>query len=245
MAAFYYANFLLGGEKNEFSNLYRGWTGVLSEWQCGVLDFTEVLMSGSLTLHRNNFFEFVFPEASFVTKAFLVLGCSVLMALSSRFSLPLPFTPVPVTGQTFAVFLLAGVLGWRMAMAAQLLYLAQGLAGLPVFSPGGTWGFARLAGPTGGYLLGFLAATWIIGWLADRGYGKRLGSALGMMLLGEFAIYLIAIPWLKEIMRVGWTQALNLGFWPFLIGDLYKMGLAAFLLPGGWRLLRKMGHRQA
>ena len=177
-------------------------------------------------------------------KWLLVLGCSGLMALSSRLSLPLPFTPVPVTGQTLAVLLLSGLLGMRMAISVQLLYLAQGLAGLPVFAPGATWGFARLLGPTGGYLAGFVAAAAIVGWMADRGYGKRLGSALVMVLSGNLAILAVGVPWLKWVMQVDWGQAVTLGMWPFLIGDLYKIVLAAMLLPGSWRLVSRL-HRPA
>ncbi|MBZ5553329.1 MAG: biotin transporter BioY [Acidobacteriia bacterium] len=201
-------------------------------------------MTPTLTLRRNNFFEFVFPEVNLLTKGLLVLGCSGLMALSSRLSLPLPFTPVPVTGQTLAVLLLSGLLGMRMAISVQLLYLAQGLAGLPVFAPGATWGFARLLGPTGGYLAGFVAAAAIVGWMADRGYGKRLGSALVMVLSGNLAILAVGVPWLKWVMQVDWGQAVTLGMWPFLIGDLYKIVLAAMLLPGSWRLVSRL-HRPA
>lgn len=197
-------------------------------------------MTQTLALRRNNFFEFVFPEVSLLTKGLFVVGCSALMALSSRLSLPLPFTPVPVTGQTLAVLLLSGFLGMRMAISVQLLYLAQGLAGLPVFAPGATWGAARLLGPTGGYLAGFVVAAGIVGWMADRGYGKRLGSAILMVLLGNLAIFAIGVPWLKWVMRVDWVQAITLGMWPFLIGDLYKVVLAAMLLPGSWRLYGRM-----
>ncbi|MGB7624166.1 MAG: biotin transporter BioY [Terriglobia bacterium] len=196
-------------------------------------------MNPTLTLRRTNFFEIAFPDVDFFTKSLLVLACSGLMGLSSRLSLPLPFTPVPVTAQTFAVLILAGLLGMRMAISVQLLYLAQGFAGLPVFAPGSTWGIARLLGPTGGFLVGFIAAAAVVGWMADRGYGKRLGSALVMMILGSAAIFAVGVPWLKWVMRVDWMQALNLGFWPFLIGDVYKVVLAALLLPGSWRLFAK------
>jgi biotin transport system substrate-specific component len=200
-------------------------------------------MNPSMTLPRTNFFEFAFPDVSLLTKGFLVLACSGLMALSSRLALPLPFTPVPVTAQTFAVLLLAGLLGMRMAISVQLLYLAQGSAGLPVFAPGSTWGIARLLGPTGGFLVGFVAAAAVVGWMADRGYGKRLRSALVMMALGSVAIFAVGVPWLKWVMQVDWLQAFKLGFWPFLMGDVYKIVLATLLLPGTWRLFEKVNPR--
>lgn len=128
----------------------------------------------------------------------------------------------------------------RMAVSVQLVYLAQGLAGLPVFAPGTTWGVARLLGPTGGYLAGFVVAAGIVGWMADRGFGKRLGSAFVMVFLGNFAILGVGLPWLKWVLRVDWMQAVTLGLWPFLIGDLYKIVLAAMLLPGSWRFFNRM-----
>jgi biotin transport system substrate-specific component len=196
-------------------------------------------MNSSLTFNRSNLFDWVFPKADLTGRLVVVVGCSWLMALASHLSFPLPFTPVPVTAQTFAVLMLASVLGWRMALASQLLYLFQGLAGLPVFAPGLTWGVARLLGPTGGYLLGFLVATLGVGALADRGWGRRFGRAVLMMAVGECAIYLVAVPWLKWSLQVNWTQSLAMGWWPFLVGDAYKMALAALVLPGAYRLFKK------
>jgi len=191
-------------------------------------------------LERNNLLETTFPRLDWLTRAFLVISCSWLMALASRLSLPLPLTPVPVTAQTLAVLLLAALLGARMALAVQVTYLAQGLIGLPVFSPGITWGVTRLLGPTGGYLIGFVLTTWIVGTLADRGFGTNFISAVGMMLAGEFAMFAVAVPWLKIVMQVDWSRAVQLGLWPFLVGDAYKIALAGMLLPVGWKAFRRM-----
>ena len=196
-------------------------------------------MNTTLVLPSHNLFEMVFPRTDFRAKALWVLAGSGLMALASHVMVPLPFTPVPVTGQTFAVLLLAALFGARMALAMQVVYLAEGLAGLPVFAVGPTWGMGRLIGPTGGYLLGFLAATWVVGSLADRGWGKRLGSSIAMLMAGEGAMYAVALPWLKIVLHTGWSQSLMLGWWPFVPGDLYKLVLAALLLPVGWRVVRK------
>lgn len=194
-------------------------------------------------LQRNSMFDATFPKAELWQKAFLVLAGSGLMALASRLTLPLPFTPVPVTGQTFAVLLLAALLGSRLSLAAQFLYLLEGVVGLPVFSGGTTWGIARLLGPTGGYLVGFLAVSWVVGTLADRGWGRGFLSAVAMMLLGQISLFLIAIPWLKAVLGVDWSQALTLGLLPFLPGDAFKLLLAALTLPTGWKLLRTVGFR--
>src|SRR3989338_6477176 len=122
------------------------------------------------------------PQATLAKKVLWVGGGSLLVTLGAQVSLPLPFSPVPVTGQTFAVLLLGATLGARRGAAALLLYLAEGAAGLPVFAPGGLPGVARLAGPTGGYLLAFPAAAFLVGRLAEklpRRWWTWLGAALG------------------------------------------------------------------
>ncbi|MDD5543645.1 MAG: biotin transporter BioY [Acidobacteriia bacterium] len=197
-------------------------------------------MNSAGALRPGCLFEAAFPRLDWLTKFFLVISCSWLMALASRLSLPLPLTPVPVTAQTLAVLLLAALLGKRTALAVQGAYLAQGLIGLPVFSPGITWGIARLLSPTGGYLIGFLLTTWIVGGLADRGFGKHFFSAMAIMASGELGMFGIALPWLKFSMHVDWAKAAQLGLWPFLMGDAYKIVLAAMLLPLGWKVLRKV-----
>lgn len=164
----------------------------------------------------------------------LVLGGSLLIALSAQVSIHLPFSPVPVTGQTFAVLLVGALLGWQRGALAVLAYLVEGLSGLPVFA-GGLAGPAVLLGPTGGYLLGFVAAAGLTGWLAERGWDRRSGSMLLAMLLGSTVIYLFGVPRLAAF--VGWDAALAAGLWPFLIGDVFKAVLAMLLLPLGWRLL--------
>ncbi|MFC1960281.1 biotin transporter BioY [Chloroflexota bacterium] len=168
----------------------------------------------------------------------LVIGGSLLIAASAQVSVHLPFSPVPVTGQTFAVLLVGALLGWQRGMLAVLAYLMQGLAGLPVFA-GGLAGPMVLLGPTGGYLIGFVAAAGLTGWLAQRGWDRHNGSMLLAMLLGSAAIYLFGVPRLAAF--VGWDVALTAGFWPFLIGDVVKAVLAMLLLPLGWRLLAGQG----
>lgn len=164
----------------------------------------------------------------------LILAGSILLALSARVVIPLPFSPVPVTGQTFAVLLVGAVLGSRRGMLSVLAYLAQGAAGLPVFA-GGLSGAVVVLGPTGGYLLGFVAAAALTGWLAERGWDRRVVTTLLAMLVGNLVIYAFGVPRLASF--VGWDAALAAGLIPFLVGDAFKIGLAAALLPQGWRLL--------
>lgn len=164
----------------------------------------------------------------------LVLAGSALIALSARVAIPLPFSPVPVTGQTFAVLLVGAALGrWRGA-AAVLAYLAEGAAGLPVFA-GAHAGPAVLLGPTGGYLFGFVPGAWLCGLLAERGWDRRVGSTILSMILGNVVIFAVALPWLARY--VGGSSVWALGFWPFIPGDVVKIGLAAAALPLAWKWL--------
>jgi biotin transport system substrate-specific component len=163
-----------------------------------------------------------------------VVGGSAVLALSALISVRLPFGPVPVTAQTLAVLLLGAVLGKTRAVASVFLYLAQGLAGLPVFA-GGTFGAAYLLGPTGGYLIGFVPAAFIAGYLAEHGWDRKVSTAFLAMLAGNIAIYVCGIPWLANF--VGADKAIALGFLPFIPGDLIKLVLATAALPMGWKVI--------
>ena len=167
-----------------------------------------------------------------------VLGGSLATGLAAQAAIHLPFTPVPITGQTFAVLLVAALLGSRRGAMSMILYLAEGAAGLPVFG-GGAAGPAILAGPTGGYLIGFVPAAWAVGALAERGWDRRVPTTLVAFLAGNALIYAFGLPWLA--LHVGWERTLALGFLPFAIGDALKLLLAAIVLPGGWRLARSRG----
>jgi biotin transport system substrate-specific component len=165
----------------------------------------------------------------------LILGSSLFVALMAQVRIPLPFTPVPLTGQTFAVLLVGAALGPRKGAAALLLYLFQGLIGLPVFA-GGTSGLTVLLGPTGGYLVGFVVAAYLIGALAVRGLDRRIPSALLIFLLGEVVIYLFGVAWLSAF--IGFPRSIIAGLVPFLIGDALKLIAAALVLPAAWKITR-------
>ncbi len=167
--------------------------------------------------------------------AALVLAGSLLIALSAQVAIPLPFSPVPVTGQTMAVLLVGALLGSRRGSLAVLVYIAQGLAGMPVFA-GGAAGPARLLGPTGGYLVGFVLAAYLVGLLAERGWDRRVGTTAAAMALGNMVIYAVGALWLAVFVG-GLVPALTAGVLPFIPGDLVKIAAAALLLPAGWKLL--------
>ncbi|HEU4333771.1 MAG TPA: biotin transporter BioY [Candidatus Eisenbacteria bacterium] len=168
----------------------------------------------------------------------LIAAGSLIIALSAQVAIPLPFSPVPVTGQTFGVLFVASILGRVRGAAAVLAYLAEGAAGLPVFA-GLAAGPAKLLGPTGGYLIGFVPAAWLCGALAERGWDRTPLRTAASMILGNIAIFALGLPWLARF--VGASNVWALGFWPFLPGDIVKIGLAAALLPLGWKALGARG----
>jgi biotin transport system substrate-specific component len=166
----------------------------------------------------------------------LMLGFSLLTAVSARLVVPLPFTPVPVTGQTFAVLLTGALLGGWRGCGAMLLYLLEGMAGLPVFaatSPSGL-GLAALLGPSGGYLIAFPLAALVVGLLAERGWDRTPARMLAAMAAGSAVIYALGAGWLSWY--VGPAGAVAKGILPFLPGDALKAVLAAGLLPLSWRV---------
>lgn len=162
----------------------------------------------------------------------LVLGVAFLAALAQ---VRVQVGPVPITGQTLGVLLLGGAFGTRLSAATVGAYLLAGGLGLAVFT-GFESGWAYFAGATGGYLVGFLLAAPLVGWLAERGWDRRPLSTAGAMVLGNLVIYAFGVGWLLQLAPDPGT-ALQWGLWPFLPGDVLKVALAAGLLPGAWRLL--------
>ena len=164
--------------------------------------------------------------------AFLALAFSLLTALSAQAVIPLPFTPVPITGQTFAVLLTGALLGPRLGAVTLVLYLLEGGMGLPFFAHGAA-GAARFAGPTGGYLLSYPFAAALVGGLAQRGWDRKPVTILAAMLLGSVVVFALGAGWLAHF--VGASHALTAGVLPFLPGDAMKALLAAGLVPLGWK----------
>ncbi len=172
--------------------------------------------------------------------ALVLLGVLVL-AVSAQIVIPIPGTPVPISGQTFGVLTTATALGFRRGIAAVGLYLILGFF-LPIYA-GGASGIAHIAawqqehvvlGPTGGYLVGFLLAAALVGRLAELGWDRRYAGALAAMLLGNLLIYAIGLPWLAAATGLSPSGALREGLYPFVVGDALKFLLAAAVFPAGW-----------
>ena len=184
----------------------------------------------------------VLAPLDWVRSLALVVGFSLLTALAAQVVIPLPWTPVPITGQTFAVMLTGALLGSRLGALAMLAYLLEGAAGLPFFAAGGA-GLGRLLfSPTSGYLLAYPAAAFLVGLLAERGWDRRWLTAAAAMSLGSAVILLGGWAWLTRF--VGPAAAWATGVAPFLVGDVVKIALAAAVLPTGWALLRRKGPRK-
>lgn len=176
------------------------------------------------------------PGSRVLRNVLLAVIGSLLLAVASKVKIPLP--PVPITAQTLVLLVLAMAYGWKLAGATVLLYLAEGAMGLPVFSgtPEKGIGLAYMTGPTGGYLLGFLLAAVVTGFLAERGWDRNFFTTAAAMLIGNALIYVPGLVWLGTIM--GWDKPImQWGMTPFLVGDLIKLVIAAILLPSVWKLL--------
>ena len=166
----------------------------------------------------------------------LIIFGSLFVAVSSQIAFYLPFTPVPVTGQTFAVLLIGAVLGSRRGGLSLALYVLEGMLGLPVFA-GGTGGMAVLFGPTAGYLIGFIPAAILIGYLSEKGFDRNWIPMFFALFFGLAVIYLFGA--IRLLSFVGYEKVFLFGVAPFLVGDVLKTGMAMILIPSGWKLLNK------
>ncbi|WP_255658804.1 biotin transporter BioY [Actinoplanes sp. L3-i22] len=165
----------------------------------------------------------------------LTVGAAGAVGLAAQIAIPVPGSPVPITGQTFAVVLAGAVLGPGRGAAGMLLYAVAGALGVPWFAGGSSgWPIA-----TGGYLLGFIVAAALVGQLAALGADRRPGYTIGLMFLGNLLIYLIGVPWLALMTTMDLPEAFGKGVVPYLLGDVLKIMLAAAVLPGAWHLLNR------
>jgi len=151
---------------------------------------------------------------------------SLLLALLARLSIPVPFSPIPITGQTFGILFLGALLGSRIGALSVIMYIMEGTIGLPVFA-GGSIGFLYLLGPTGGYLIGFIPAIYLIGYLSERGFTNNLPTILITMIIGTTVIFIFGISWLAVTAGLG--TAISIGLYPYLPGAIIKIILATIV----------------
>ena len=176
--------------------------------------------------------------AALTADAVLVALGVTLIAASAQFSFHLPHTPVPVTGQTFAVLLVGGAYGATRGFATMAAYLVVGGLGFGVFAQHSSgWDYLRLSSVTGGYLVGMLVAATLVGWLADRGWDRNALRSLPTMVLGNIVIYACGYFWLQHALGLTAGQTWYAGVRPFLPGDALKIVLAAGLLPVAWKVV--------
>jgi len=190
----------------------------------------------------------IYSGEGIAADALRIAAANILLVLCAHIVIPLPWTPVPVTGQTFGVLFVAVLLGARRGAITLILYLLEGAAGLPVFQPLGLPGLARFAGPTAGYLFSYPLAAFVTGWLVERGAkirdsrvgGSRLAglSLVGALISGEAIIFACGCAWLALFLGMGWSVALSQGALPFVSGEIIKMALIV-VAAGGLHLARR------
>ncbi len=171
-----------------------------------------------------------------VMSVVLVVAAAALTALAAQWYIVLPFTPVPISGQTFAVLLTGAALGWKLGAAGQLLYVGAGILGAPVFTDASS-GVEVITGATGGYIIGFIFAAALVGWMAEHRQDRTFPTMFTSFILGSAVIYAFGVAGL--MIATGWPlgEAVEKGVVPFLLGDLIKASAAGLLLPGAWKLV--------
>ena len=188
----------------------------------------------------------ILPRSSALTKALLITGGALFLALLAQVSIPVPGSPVPVTGQTLGVLLIGTTYGARLGFITFASYLLAGIAGAPIFAPSATsanHGIERLTGATGGYLVGMLIASLLLGYLADRKADQKFRTSFPALLLGDLVIFTFGLAWLHASLDMTWAATFKAGFTPFILGEALKIAITATSLPLVWRKIsRSLNH---
>jgi biotin transport system substrate-specific component len=185
----------------------------------------------------------VLPRSGLLTNALLVAGGAGLIWATAQVAFKLPFTPVPITGQTFSVLLVGAALGTVLGGASSSLYVLWGLVApsigvhAQIYAPHTGHGWATITSASGGYLVSYPFVSALTGRLAEQRWDRRFSSAVGAMLTGNVVIYLFGLPWLAVVLNTNLEKTLELGLYPFVPGDTFKLYLAALALPGAWKLV--------
>ena len=176
----------------------------------------------------------VAPRSSALTHALFIVGGTAFIAAMAQVSLPVPGSPVPVTGQTLAVLLVGTTYGARLGVATFSTYMLAGIAGAPIFA-GGTYGIDRVLGATGGYLFGMLLASAVLGFLAERRADQKFSTSFPALLLGNLIIFSFGLTWLHFSLDLTWAKTFSMGLTPFILGEALKIAIVATSLPLVWR----------
>ena len=184
----------------------------------------------------------VFPRSSALTQVLFVAAGVAFISLLAQIAIPVPGSPVPVTGQTLAVLLIGTTYGARLGVLTFATYLLAGIAGAPIFAPSATsanHGIDRLIGATGGYLVGMLIASLVLGYLADRKADQKFRTSFPALLLGDAIIFTFGLLWLQQTLDLSWSKTIAAGFTPFILGEALKIAISATSLPLVWRRISR------
>ncbi|CAN2220068.1 BioY Uncharacterized conserved protein [Candidatus Nanopelagicaceae bacterium] len=199
-----------------------------------------------MSLHSGSLRATVFPRSTALTEALFVVGGIGFISLLAQISLPVPGSPVPVTGQTLAVLLIGTTYGARLGFITFASYLLAGVAGAPIFAPSATstnHGIDRLVGATGGYLVGMLVASLLLGYLADRKADQKFRTSFPALLLGDLVIFTFGLAWLHASLDMTWAATIKAGLTPFILGEALKIAITATSLPLVWRKISRSLNR--
>jgi biotin transport system substrate-specific component len=199
-----------------------------------------------MSLHTGSLRTAVFPRSSALTEAVFVVGGIGFISLLAQISIPVPGSPVPVTGQTLAVLLIGTTYGARLGVITFASYLLAGIAGAPIFAPSATsanHGIDRLVGATGGYLVGMLVASFVLGYLADRKADQKFRTSFPALLFGDLIIFTFGLAWLHASLDMTWAATFKAGFTPFIVGEAIKIAITATSLPLIWRKISRSLNR--
>jgi len=180
----------------------------------------------------------VFPRSSALTQALFIIGGVGFIAALAQISIPIPGSPVPVTGQTLAALLIGTTYGARLGFITFSTYLLAGVAGAPIFA-GSTHGIERVTGATGGYLVGMLLASFVLGYLADRKADQSFKTSFPALILGDLIIFTFGLLWLRASLDLSWSATIAAGLTPFILGELLKIAITATSLPLIWRRISR------
>ncbi len=184
----------------------------------------------------------VFPRSTALTQVLFVAAGVAFISLLAQIAIPVPGSPVPVTGQTLAVLLIGTTYGARLGVLTFATYLLAGVAGAPIFAPSATsanHGIDRLIGATGGYLVGMLVASLVLGYLADRKADQKFRTSFPALLLGDAIIFTFGLLWLQQTLDLSWAKTIAAGFTPFILGEAIKIAITATSLPLVWRRISR------